>query len=142
MIRAMRIEDYDEVFALWQRIDGFVIREIEDSREGIAAFLQRNPATSVVAQEEGRIVGSILCGHDGRRGCLYHVCVERRYRKQGVGSAMVSFSIKALEKEGVKRVHLIAFTRNELGNSFWQGIGWTRRNDLYYYDYEIEKTCE
>lgn len=80
MIRAMTIEDYEGVKALWLTIKGFAIRSIDDSREGVTRFLDRNPGTSVVAVEDGRIVGAILCGHDGRRGCLYHVCVAKEYR--------------------------------------------------------------
>ena len=75
-IRVMTIDDYDEVYSLWQTIHGFGIRSIDDSRDGVLRFLKRNPTTSVVAVEDGKIVGAILCGHDGRRGCLYHVCVE------------------------------------------------------------------
>ena len=76
MIRVMKMEDYDQVYALWSRIHGFGLRSVDDSREGIRRFLERNPTTSVVAEEDGQIVGAILCGHDGRRGCLYHVCVD------------------------------------------------------------------
>ena len=72
MVRLMTIEDYEEVHALWMKIKGFAIRSIDDSREGVERFLRRNPTTSVVAVEDGRIVGAILCGHDGRQGCLYH----------------------------------------------------------------------
>ena len=72
----MTIDDYDRVAALWAGIKGFGIRSIDDSREGIERFLRRNPNTSVVAEMDGKLVGSILCGHDGRQGCLYHVCVD------------------------------------------------------------------
>ena len=89
MIRTMTIDDYDEVYALWKKIRGFGIRSIDDSREGVERFLKRNPTTSVVAVKDERIVGSILCGHDGRRGCLYHVCVDEAYRRHGIGRAMV-----------------------------------------------------
>ena len=65
MIRTMTMEDYDGVYALWTKIRGFGLRSVDDSREGIERFLRRNPATSVVAVEDGRVVGSILCGHDG-----------------------------------------------------------------------------
>lgn len=68
MIRTMTIEDYDEVYSLWTKIRGFGLRSVDDSREGIARFLKRNPTTSVVAVEDGKVVGSILCGHDGRSG--------------------------------------------------------------------------
>ena len=72
-IRVMTIDDYDEVYSLWQTIHGFGIRSIDDSREGVLRFLKRNPTTSVVAVEDGKIVGAILCGHDGRRGsCIMY----------------------------------------------------------------------
>ena len=99
MIRTMTIEDYDEVYRLWTKIRGFGLRSVDDSREGVARFLSRNPETSVVAREDGRIVGAILCGHDGRRGCLYHVCVDPGYRMRGIGKSMVVFAMEALKKE-------------------------------------------
>ena len=79
-VRTMQIEDYEGVHELWMTIKGFGIRSIDDSKEGVERFLKRNPTTSVVAEMDGKIVGSILCGHDGRRGCLYHVCVHEGYR--------------------------------------------------------------
>lgn len=139
MIRVMTIEDYDEVYVLWKKIRGFGIRSIDDSREGVARFLKRNPTTSVVAMEDGRIVGSILCGHDGRRGCFYHVCVDEEYRRHGIGKAMVVASMEALKAEKINKVCLIAFTRNDVGNAFWNTIGWTKRQDLNYYDFTLNE---
>lgn len=98
MIRTMTIEDYDEVYSLWTKIRGFGLRSVDDSREGIARFLKRNPTTSVVAVEDGKVVGSILCGHDGRRGCLYHVCVDEDYRRRGIGKSMVVKAMEELKK--------------------------------------------
>lgn len=86
MVRTMTIDDYEEVSLLWHKIKGFSIRSIDDSREGVARFLKRNPDSSVVAVEDSRVVGAILCGHDGRRGCMYHVCVDPEYRMRGIGS--------------------------------------------------------
>lgn len=137
MIRAMTIEDYDEVYSLWMSIKGFGIRSVDDSREGVEAFLKRNPLTSVVDIEDGRVVGAILCGHDGRRGCLYHVCVAEGYRMRGIGKAMVVFCMNALKKEHINKVSLIAFTKNDIGNAFWNQIGWTKRGDLNYYDFVL-----
>ena len=77
MVRAMTMDDYDDVYALWMSIHGFGIRSVDDSREGIERFIKRNPGLSAVDVEDGKIVGAILCGHDGRRACLYHVCVRR-----------------------------------------------------------------
>ncbi len=139
MIRVMTIEDYDEVKALWMTIHGFGIRSVDDSREGIERFLKRNPATSVVAIEDGHVVGAILCGHDGRRGCLYHVCVEEKYRLHGIGKEMVVFCMNALKEEQINKVSLIAFTQNDIGNAFWKCIGWTKREDLNYYDFTLNE---
>ena len=139
MIRTMTIEDYEGVYGLWMSIRGFAMRSIDDSREGVSRFLRRNPGISVVAEEEGRIVGAILCGHDGRRGCMYHVCVHEDYRMQGMGRAMVVFAMESLKREHISKVSLIAFTENDVGNAFWKRIGWTRREDLNYYDFVLDE---
>lgn len=139
MLRIMTIDDYEQVYALWKQIHGFGIRSVDDSREGIARFLKRNPKTSVVAIEDGKIVGAILCGHDGRRGCLYHVCVDAGYRMRGIGKSMVVFAMEALKKEKINKVSLIAFTKNDAGNAFWNEIGWTKRLDLNYYDFTLNE---
>lgn len=102
-------------------------------------FLKRNPTTSVVAVQNGRIVGNILCGHDGRTGCFYHVCVDPDYRKHGIGYRMVRAAIHALQKEGVSKISLIAFKSNEIGNAFWQGIGWTEREDINSYEFILNE---
>ena len=137
--RAMTIEDYEQVYDIWMHIKGFGIRSIDDSREGIARFLKRNPTTSIVAEVDGKIVGGILCGHDGRRGCFYHVCVRPEYRRQGIGKQMVIFAMEALKMEGINKVSLIAFTKNDIGNAFWNTIGWTKREDLNYYDFTLNE---
>ena len=125
-VRSMQIEDYDQVYALWMTIHGFSIRTIDDSREGVERFLKRNPGISVVAELDGRVVGAILCGHDGRRGCLYHVCVHEDYRMHGIGRAMVVHCMNALQQEGINK-------------AFWKQIGWTKREDLNYYDFVLNQ---
>lgn len=139
MVRAMTMEDYDKVYALWTKIRGFGLRSVDDSREGIERFLKRNPEMSVVAVEDNKIVGAILCGHDGRRGCLYHVCVDPEYRMKGIGKSMVVCAMEALKKENINKVSLIAFTKNDIGNAFWKEIGWTKRGDLNYYDFTLNE---
>lgn len=138
-IRSMTIADYDQVRALWMQISGFGIRSMDDSREGVERFLERNPGCSVVAVHNRSIVGAILCGHDGRRGCLYHVCVKQEYRNQGIGKSMVVFAMEALKREKINKVCLIAFTKNDIGNAFWKEIGWTKREDLNYYDFVLNE---
>lgn len=139
IVREMTIDDYDKVYALWMSIQGFGIRTLDDSREGIERFLRRNPMTSVVAEQNGRVIGAILCGHDGRRGCFYHVCVAKDYRKHGIGHRMAQFAMRALREEGINKVSLIAFKSNEVGNAFWRNVGWTERDDLNYYDFTLNE---
>ncbi|WP_026516907.1 GNAT family N-acetyltransferase [Butyrivibrio sp. MC2021] len=137
MVRAMTIDDYDEVYALWMSIHGFGIRTMDDSREGIERFIKRNPTTSAVDIEDGKVVGAILCGNDGRRACLYHVCVSEAYRMHGIGKKMVQFCCERLKEEGINKVCLNAFVTNEVGNRFWQKMGWTLRSDMNYYDFTL-----
>lgn len=139
MVRVMTPEDYDAVYALWMSIHGFGIRSMDDSREGIEIFLKRNPTTSAVDVEDGEIVGAVLCGHDGRRGCLYHVCVSEQYRRHGIGKKMVEFCVQALQAERINKVCLNAFVTNAVGNAFWQRMGWSNRTDMNYYDFTLNE---
>lgn len=134
----MREEDYDDVRALWLTIRGFGIRALDDSREDVVRFIRRNPTTSVVARADGRIVGSILCGSDGRQGALYHVCVARDYRRQGIGTRMVGHCMERLREMGINKVSLIAFVDNSAGNAFWRQIGW-KKCDVNYYEFVLNK---
>lgn len=138
-IRPMTAADYEAVFDMWQSISGFGIRSVDDSKENILRFLERNPGLSVVAVHNERIVGSILCGHDGRRGGFYHVCVRKEYRKLGIGQWMVSHCKEALHKEGVNKINLIAFRSNMAGNSFWKSLKWLKREDCNYYECNLNE---
>lgn len=136
-IRPMTIDDYDAVFALWERIQGFALRSLDDTRAYVARFLDRNPKTSVVAFVDGELAGSILCGHDGRQASFYHVCVAEEHRRHGLGRAMVRAALQALVDEGISKAQLVAFDSNEAGNAFWRSIGWTPRTDLNSYEFVL-----
>ena len=138
-ILPMAEADYDDVRALWMTIRGFGIRALDDSREDIERFIARNPTTSVVARDGDRIVGSILCGSDGRQGALYHVCVAKEYRRRGIGTQMVAFCMHQLRYMGINKVSLIAFTTNEAGNAFWNKIGWTKKTNVNYYEFVLNE---
>ena len=139
VIVPMTPADYDDVRALWMTIRGFGIRALDDSREDIERFIARNPTTSVVARDGTRIVGSILCGSDGRQGALYHVCVAKEYRRRGIGTQMVAFCMHQLRYMGINKVSLIAFTTNEAGNAFWNKIGWKKKTNVNYYEFELNE---
>lgn len=131
-IRPMIIADYDGVYDLWISTPGMGLNTTDDSREGIARYLCRNPTTCFVAEEAGRIVGVIIAGHDGRRGFIYHTAVRPECRKQGIATQLVEHAMDALEKEGIHKAALVVFERNALGNAFWERIGFEERTDLVY----------
>ena len=131
-IRQMQINDYEAVYQLWQKTPGMGLNTTDDSREGIAAYLNRNPKTCFVAEEAGRVIGAILAGHDGRRGYLYHLAVSPMNRQSGIGRALAEHAMKALQHEGIHKVALVVFSNNEDGNSFWEKIGFDVREDLVY----------
>lgn len=129
-ITTLQIDQHDEVIALWKACEGVGLSEA-DSRESINAYLQRNPGMSFVATNaEGKIVGAILAGHDGRRGYLHHLAVNPAFRRQGIGSKLVEKALFALRQEGIRKVHLFIFETNASGLAFWEASGWTRRNDI------------
>ena len=136
-IRVMNEGDIEKVRTLWMSIKGLGIRSIDDSYEGVKKFMERNPKTSIVAETDGEIVGAILCGHDGRRGGFYHVCVREDMRRHGIGRDMATAAMRALQNEGINKVELVAFKSNEVGNRFWNGVGWKQRTDLNRYDFVL-----
>lgn len=132
LFRKMTIDDYDQLYELWLSCRGMGLNDIDDSREGIARYLRRNPKTCFVACQENRIVGAIMAGHDGRRGYIYHTSVSQDCRHQGIGSALVDHALEALEDEGITKAALVVFSRNGDGNAFWERMGFAQREDLAY----------
>ena len=105
---------------------------MDDSREGIDRYLQRNPNTCFAAERDGRIIGVILTGHDGRRGLIHHLCVHPDFRREGIAAQLVSQAEEALKKEGIQKVFGLVFTSNETGNLFWESQGYSLRTNLNY----------
>ena len=134
MIRIMTIEDYERVYTLWSGTKGMGLRSIDDSKEGIARFLRRNPTTCFVAEADGEVVGAIICGHDGRRGYIYHTAVKESLRGQGIGKQLADKACEALKAEGITRCGLFVFADNEGGKDFWLSQGWLTRPDLVYFN--------
>ena len=124
---------------MWLNTPGMGINSTDDSREGIEKYIKRNPTTSFVAMNNGKIVGAVLAGHDGRRGFIQHIAVLPEFRKHGIASRLVNQAINALEKEGIHKVALLAFKKNELGNGFWDKMEFTIREDVYYRNKSIHE---
>ena len=131
-IRLMTISDYDTLCALWLSTPGMGLNNLDDSREGIAFYLARNPNTCFIAEEDGVVIGAIMAGHDGRRGYIYHTCVRADRQGEGIGRALVEAALSALKAEGIHKAALVVFDRNKTGNAFWEKMGFTARDDLVY----------
>ena len=138
-IRVMRPADYDAVYALWLSCRGMGLNHLDDSREGIEKYLKRNPDSCFVAEDAGTIIGVIMAGHDGRRGYIHHTAVHPDHRRQGIAEALVENALSALKREGIHKVALVAFQRNEAGNAFWEKQGFTERPDLVYRNKSLDE---
>ena len=129
-LRPLTIADYDTVHALWQRTEGMGLGA-SDTREAIAFFLDRNPGLSQVAcNQSGEIIGAVLCGHDGRRGYLHHLAVNKTDREKGVGSALVDACLDRLVGLKIQKCNLFLIGSNTAGRTFWLHQGWQAREDI------------
>jgi ribosomal protein S18 acetylase RimI-like enzyme len=122
-IRQFVLDDYDRAIALWSAVEGVEICE-GDSREDIAEYLKRNPGLSRIAEANGTIVGAALCGHDGRRGWIYHLAVAREFRGQAVGKLLLDDCERGLRNAGLKRIIILVAADNPAGQQFWLRHGW------------------
>jgi N-acetylglutamate synthase len=138
-IDKMKIDDYEAVYDLWMNTPGMGLNSIDDSKAGIEKYLKRNPETCFTAKENGRVLGVILSGHDGRRGYIHHTAVLEEARFKGIGRKLVEKSIEALREEGIKKVAFVVFRRNTEGNAFWRKLGFEERDDLIYRNKKITK---
>jgi ribosomal protein S18 acetylase RimI-like enzyme len=135
----MTIDDYEKAYSLWLNTPNMGLNNLDDSRDGIAKYLARNPNTCFVAEKGSDIVGVILSGHDGRRGFIYHAAVAQIEQRQGIGTNLVNAAMSALQREGINKVALVVLTQNKKGNVFWEKRGFYSRNDLVYRNKEIRE---
>ena len=138
MIRLMTIEDYDKVYALWASLPGMGLHEREDSREGMAYYLRRNPDSCFVAEENGAIIGAVLFGNDGRRAYINHLAVAQNQQGRGIAKALLNAGLAVMRREGIAKCSLMVFRDNEAGNAFWDSLGSPRRDDVIYRNLSTE----
>ena len=121
--REFSISDYDAALELWERVEGLEIAEGDD-RESVAYFLARNPGLSRVATDGTAMIGIALCGHDGRRGYIYHLAVDPAYQARGLGKRLMSECLDGLRRAGLKRALILVANDNPRGRKFWRRYGW------------------
>ena len=137
LIAPLTIETYEGVFALWQQCEGVGLSE-SDSKENIRTYLLRNPDMSFIATVDDSLAGGILCGHDGRRGYIYHLAVRPQYRRQGIARRLVNSCLHSLRRIGIQKCHIFIFNENQDGIAFWKSLGWTPRHDISVISKNIE----
>lgn len=143
LIRPVVIEDYDGIYALWDSTEQSrrAMNPVDDTREGIARYLRRNPTTCFLActEDTRQIVGVILTGHDGRRAIVHHMCVHPDYRRQGIARRLVRQAEEALIQEGITKIFGLVFKDNDPANAFWEEQGYTLRTNLNYRNKSLNK---
>lgn len=129
VFRRMTLKDHAEAVRLWEAAEGVWV-SAADSRANARRYLRRNPGLSFVARDKGRLVGAALCGHDGRRGYIYHMAVAPSHRRRGVGRSLAARCLSRLRALGIHKCHLFVHASNPRGKRFWRAIGWTPRPDV------------
>ena len=131
-IRAMAPDDYDAVTDLWMATDGVFLADA-DTEPALTAYLKRNPTTSFVAIVNDRIIGAVLCGHDGRRASLHHLAICTEHRLAGVGRALVDACMNALTKEGISTSFIFVAHSNSDALAFWSRLGFDIQDSFVAY---------
>ncbi|WP_246029268.1 GNAT family N-acetyltransferase [Paenibacillus humicus] len=139
-IRYLPMDDshYDDSVSLWKRMDGLVLSGA-DSREAISAYLERNPGLSLIASAGDKVVGTLMAGHDGRRGWLYHLAVDPKFRGRGIGSELAERCLRGLGEAGIERCYLMVMESNDGGAAFWTKAGWEKRDGILLFSRDPEK---
>jgi ribosomal protein S18 acetylase RimI-like enzyme len=140
IIKEFILSDYGAVNALWRKTKGICSCEKclrYDSEEEVAKFLAKNPKTCFVAEENEKLAGVILAGNDGRTALIYHLAVDEKFRKRGIGKALVEKAVEALKQEGMEAVTLFCLRNNEGGNAFWESVGFTEMTEAITYKLKV-----
>jgi ribosomal protein S18 acetylase RimI-like enzyme len=123
-----------DVLEFWANIPGIHLHSNgEDSIDGIAAFLERNTGCSFIVKDDNKIIGAIMCGHDGRRGLIHHLAVDTQYRRLGIGKKLMQMSLEQLQNVGIKKCALFVLKGNDIGESFYKSLDWKEENIVKIY---------
>lgn len=119
-------EDYSQVENLWDSIEKGVSLSRSDTPDEIQKKLAHDPDLFLVAEEDGRIIGTVIGGFDGRRGLIYHLVVAASSRGRGSGSRLMDELESRLRAKGCIRCYLMVTTDNPEGMQYYEKRGWER----------------
>jgi ribosomal protein S18 acetylase RimI-like enzyme len=139
-IRKFSMSEYKEVTTFWASIPEVGLDDA-DSISSMELFLKRNKGLSFVSRHDGKVIGAVLCGHDGRRGYLHHLAVHPNYRGMGVGKRLVDKCLSILSKRGISRCNIFIYSDNEMGKKFWKKTGWRTYDGLEIMYKNVEHLC-
>ena len=128
--------EIEAALALWRVTDHLGLTP-EDEPVALDNFLARNPGLSYVAVDDGRVVGTVLCGHDGRRGYIHHIAVAAAYRRRSLASELLDRALAKLQSNGIAKCHALVFRDNPYGELFWSRKGWEFREDIWVYSKRV-----
>ena len=128
-IRPFEIADYPAARTLWDRTPGVGLSAADEAAP-VAAYLRRNPGLSLVAMAGTELAGTVLCGHDGRRGLIHHLVTAEAHRRKGIGRRLLDGALAGLSAAGIDKCHLMVFRENAAGMAFWRGVGAAERVEL------------
>lgn len=138
IIREMTIDDYDEVYEMWQITTKRALSKA-DEKDQMERYLKHNAGMSQVAVVDGKIVGTVLAGHDGRRGFIHHMAVLPEFRRKKIGHALAQTAIQKIRGQGIDKTHIFCYQNNETGQSFWRDFGFEKREDVFVYSFSNDK---
>lgn len=132
-IRSVTPGDHPALLGLWQRTPGLQLR-VEDEFEPFCAYLERNPDLSLLIEQDGQVLASLLVGHDGRRGYLQHLVVDEPWRGRGFARALLREGLFRLAALGIEKSHVFVLGDAPLALEFWLAQpGWEMRRDIQVY---------
>jgi ribosomal protein S18 acetylase RimI-like enzyme len=131
-------EDYPAVRQLWEQAGpGIQLRRSDDPVE-IQKKLQHDPDLFLVAEADGKLLGTVVGGFDGRRGMVYHLAVTELFRKQGIGEMLMDELEGRLKAKGCIRCYLLVTVENESAMLFYEKRGWAHMKNIYTYGKDLE----
>lgn len=134
--REMTVCDYDNCIAIWKQTEGMGFLE-SDTKESLELYLKRNPGMSFVCYKEKELIGTVLGGHDGRRGYIYHLAVAKNFRGNSIGKNLTDLSLEKIKDAGIKRCIIMLKSDNEENGKFWLKLGFERREDLNMFSLDL-----
>ncbi|TDU24445.1 ribosomal protein S18 acetylase RimI-like enzyme [Panacagrimonas perspica] len=141
LIRPMQARDIPACLELWREVEGIVLRDESDNAPALETFLARTPDLSFVAEDGPHIIGSILCGHDGRRAHVYHLAVRQGLRRARCATALFNASLEAIRAQGITRCHAYVRARNLTALKFWSSVEARLRRDIHVVTLQIDPSA-